>query len=253
MAVFDQAGAEIRCGRGWQLLERGDPEGAVDEFRESLQLAPEFEPARRGVLAAIEVRQPLLRLLVRYQRWIARLDRTLYWPFLLLIFLASQTLALIATRIPRNNGWASIVLLLLLCFALFTWIGEPALNAFLRIHKWGRLSLTRDQARASNVLMVLGASTLFFIGAGRVQRQGIFFVIAGFCALLALPASQAYSNPPGPGSRKLVRYVEVMALLAAVSITGFALRSVLGNIAGALFVVAFFAFTFYAERVLPKP
>jgi hypothetical protein len=246
-----QAAAE-ECRLGWRRLAAGEAVLAAERFQAALELAPEFEEARRGLLACIELDHPVLRWLIRYQRWVAGLDRALYWPFLLLIFLASQILALVAQRAPQHGGWISVLLLAMLCFALVTWIGDPVTHTALRLHRWGRASLTRQQARASNSILVLGCIALTAIALGRVLRSAIFFVIAGFAVLLALPATQALGLADSPGARRLIRYVEAMALLAGLATAGVYWRSPLGGVAGVLFVAAFFAFTWYANRVLNR-
>ena len=61
--------------RGWGLLEANKPQEAMAHFQESLRLDPESEWAKRGIVEALQARNPVYRAILQYFFWMGRFRR----------------------------------------------------------------------------------------------------------------------------------------------------------------------------------
>ena len=190
--------------RGWLAIEQNDPVSALGFFRTALSLDPLSETARRGLLAALQARNPLYRLMVRYSLWASRFNNT--ESFIILSALASVNLIL--------GGMARIFLPLYLIylpwrmaydfFVEFSWISDVLFVFVLRYSPTGRVILKKDEIAASNLFALSLLYFLVNLALGLLFWQwgylgGMFLGLA-----MLLPAAVVYRMREKTRTRRVI-------------------------------------------------
>ncbi len=141
--------AMSHCTQGWTLLHDGDAAGAQRHFREALRLDPEHEPARQGMLEALKARNPVYRVLLAYFLWMGRQSTSIQWAFMLMTLFGQR----FARRLAEQNPALGVVIWPLLIgfygFVYLCWTAAPMFNLVLLLDRFGRLTLSRAERRAS--------------------------------------------------------------------------------------------------------
>jgi tetratricopeptide (TPR) repeat protein len=202
--------ALTHANQGWALLHAGESRRALTHFQEALRIDPTLDWARQGLVEALKARNPAYRLLLRYFLWMSRLSPRASWAVLLGAY--------VVFRFLGPLWWVYLLLVLV------TWTAEPLSNLLLRLSRYGRLLLSREQVVASNWL---GATLAV---AGAVGLTGLVTSSAGLglggiaVAILAIPLSAVFNCEPGWPRRTMVAYTAgcaaVIALGIAVSVAG---------------------------------
>lgn len=138
------------ANQGWTCLHRNDPKRAQDHFREALRLNPNLDYARDGMLEALKARNPIYRGMLAYFLWMSGLSDRLQWAFIIGLYLSGQLLQKFAEE-ESQFGWAfRLILILFWVFIYLSWTAVPLFNLLLRLNRFGRHILTRDQRVATN-------------------------------------------------------------------------------------------------------
>ena len=138
------------ANQGWNYLHRNNPAAAQDHFREALRLNPQLEYARSGMLEALKARNPVYRGMLAYFLWMGRQSRRLQGIFILVTYFGINGVNGLATKHPE---WGKILLPLLIAFYVFTyltWTAGTMFNLLLRLNRFGRYVLSRDERVATN-------------------------------------------------------------------------------------------------------
>src|SRR5262249_17996730 len=147
----DPENAFSHANQGWALLHQGQPRQALEHFREALRLEPGLEFARAGILEAIKARNPVYGLMLRYFLWMGRLRRGAHWAVILgLYFVFNCVLGNMADANPAWRPWVMPLQVAYIAFVVLTWIAEPLFNLLLRLDRFGRHALTREEIVATN-------------------------------------------------------------------------------------------------------
>jgi tetratricopeptide (TPR) repeat protein len=167
----DEAGATIEealkkapenafthANQGWTYLNKGEPNKALEHFRESLRLDPANEWARQGIVEALKARNIIYAVMLKYFLWMARLSRGARWGIILGGYFGNQILAGMARSNPAVAPWVLPLRILYITFAVMTWLAYPLFNLMLRMSRFGRLALLPEQIVESNWV---GTSLLF--------------------------------------------------------------------------------------------
>jgi len=209
------------ANRGWTLLDQGDSKKALEHFRESLRLDATNEWARAGIVEALKARNPVYALMLRYFLWMAKLRPGARWGIVIGGYLGYRFLYEVGERNPKAAPFVVPVLAAYIAFAVMTWISVPLFNLLLRLSRFGRLALSREQTVASNwtgacLLLTAGAGGCWALGGGLVQALGFWFTIT--FGLLVMPLSAVFSCPAGWPRRAMTLYT---AALLAVMVSVF--------------------------------
>jgi Flp pilus assembly protein TadD len=192
----DNAGSH--ANQGWTLLEKNQPKEALEHFREALRLDPQNEWARRGIIEALKARNFIYALMLRYFLFMAKFSRRGQWGIVLGAYFGNQILRALA---QANPGWAPWILplrILYIVFALMTWIASPLFNLLLRLNRFGRMVLSRDQVIASNYIgCVLLLALLALVGACVFGPNSPWMMAALIFGLLLLPVAGTFRCPAG--------------------------------------------------------
>ncbi len=192
----DPENAATHANRGWTLLEQGKANEALGHFRESLRLDPENEWARNGIVEALKARNPVYAVMLRYFLWMSKLSSRAQWGVILGGYFANRFMTQAARANPDLAPWLLPLRVLYVVFVVLTWTAQPLFNLVLRLNRFGRLALSREQIIDSNVigavmllaLLSLGACVVWGFDGPRLAAAEVFgFLIIPVAGTLKLP------------------------------------------------------------------
>ncbi len=193
----DPENALTHANQGWRLLERGEHQKALEHFREALRIDPELDYARHGIVESLKARYFIYRIMLGYFLWMAKLSERAQWGVIIGGYIGYRLLRNVAKNNPDLEPWVMPLLILYAAFAILTWIASPLFNLLLRLNRFGRLALLREQVVTSNWvgLCVAGAlvSLVLYLTVG---GEGAL-ISALVCGLLIPPLATIYQCDPG--------------------------------------------------------
>ena len=234
--------AFAHANRGWTALHNGDFRAAETHFREALRLDPGLEYAREGVLESLKARNVVYRGLLKWKLWMSTLSGGRQWAVVIGLYVVYRLVRGVAASNPQLAPLVWPIIALYFGFVLLTWIGDPVFDSLLRLNRFGRLALSDDRRRASNLL--LGAAALLGTATAVITLTGnwLWLVPVALLALTTLFASKIWRVAPGWPRRTLAGFVAWQAVLAVAAGGLFAAGSdssdwgPLDTLAGVLFV-----------------
>ena len=121
---------------------RALPRGTADRAR------PRMGPP--GIVESLKARYLVYRLMLRFFLWMGRQSSVAQWVVLLGFVFGRKILADLARSHPVLGPIILPLLALSFAFLVLTWIASPLFNLLLRLNRFGRLALSRDQRIASS-------------------------------------------------------------------------------------------------------
>jgi tetratricopeptide (TPR) repeat protein len=211
--------AFTHANRGWSFLHEGEPRKALEHFREALRLDPELGFARAGMIEALKARYWLYRQVLRYFLWMSRLSPQARWGVVLGLLAIQQ----VGARLVDDYPLLAPFLIAYAIFALTTWTAVPLANLFLRLNRFGRYALSRDQRVASNwvggfLLVALGGVGYGVAMWGIGDHAAPGWITAITAALLLIPVSATFSCPVGWPRRGMAVYTAAMVGIGLLSV-----------------------------------
>jgi hypothetical protein len=97
----------------------------------------------------------LYRWLLMFFLWMGRLSGQARWGVIIGAWVGYQVLRGIARNNPEAGKFVWPILVAYIVFCVMTWMAAPLLNLVLRVHRYGRHILSRDQTLAANWIGVL--------------------------------------------------------------------------------------------------
>jgi tetratricopeptide (TPR) repeat protein len=207
----DPENAISHANQGWTLLHRGQTGQALEHFSEALRLEPGNESARAGIVEAMKARNPIYGLLLRYFLWMARLSGGAQWAIVLGLLFGQRLLQDLARQNPALKPWVMPILVLYVVFAVMTWIASPLFNLVLRLDRFGRHALTREEVVASNWIGALLVPALVSLVAWLVTDSAAWLLAMIYFGLLMLPVSVLFAMPAGWPRQVLAIYTGALA------------------------------------------
>ena len=207
------------ANQGWTLLHRGDHKQAMVHFKEALRLDPNLDWAKAGMVEALKSSFFLYRWLLRFFLWMARLSGRAQWGVIIGAYVGYNVLRSVARSNPQVAPYLWPLLVAYIAFVVMTWVAYPLLNLVLRLHRFGRYALSRDQVASANWIGSLVAIGLAAITARYLT--GIYplrelAMVAGF---LVIPVAGAYSCPRGWPRQVMFAGAALMALLGGTAVS----------------------------------
>lgn len=193
----DPDNALTHATRGWSLLEQGQQDEAMTHFREALRLDPEFEWARAGIVEGMKAKHFIYRIFLGYIFWMMRLSPRARWGIVIGGYIGYRLMASVAESNPALGVWLLPLMIAYVGFALMTWLAGPLFNLLLRMSRFGRLALSRDQTWAANLFGSLLLVAIALLAAGVWSGNQRMVIAALYTALLMLPASSIFVCPAG--------------------------------------------------------
>ena len=214
--------AITHANQGWTLLEKGEPKKAAEHFRESLRLDPENEWARRGMIEALKARHIVYALMLKYFLWMSRFSPRGQWGIILGGYFGNQLLRGIAASNPKFAPWVLPLRIAYFCFALMTWMASPFFNLLLRINRFGRLVLSREETVASNWFGICLACALISVFGWLIYGSASLWLIAAMIfGFLLLPVSAVFKCPAGSPRNIMAVLACCTAALGLTALGGF--------------------------------
>lgn len=216
----DPENALTHANEGWRQLELGKAEKALAHFREALRLEPGHEWARQGIVEALKARSVIYSIVLRYFLWMAKLSGRARWTVILVGYFGAKLLRKAADANPGAAPFLWTILALYVAFCLLTWLATPLFNLMLRLNRFGRLALSREETVASNWVGACLLVSLLSIALGVILgTRPILFTGLGIFALL-IPLAATFECRAGWPRRAMGAYT---ALLAASGAAGLVL------------------------------
>ncbi|HEY5753931.1 MAG TPA: tetratricopeptide repeat protein [Chthoniobacterales bacterium] len=208
--------------QGWNYLHGGKTKVALDHFREAMRLDPNQEWARAGIVEALKARNPIYGLLLRYFLWMSRLSGPAQGFIILGAYFGNQLLRNVAQAQPALAPWILPIQIAYIVFALSTWLASPFFDLVLRLDKYGRHALSREQTIGSNWLgLCLAIAVAGLIGCLFAGFDSPWFWILVVFGIITIPVSGIFRVSEG-WPRVAVSIVSVaLALLGTGAITLF--------------------------------
>ena len=211
--------------RGWQLLRARDHRGALDAFRASLRLDPQYESAREGIVTSLKAQYRVYRWLFSYYVWMAAWSPRTQASLIVAQMVAVIVIAITSVNVRALQPFSGVLIAACIALVLLSWIADPLFYLFLRLNRFGRLALDRNAIAESNwvagCLLVALAALVTWPLTGNDASP----VVAFFAVMLIVPISVTFMAN-GPRRFKLGL---VTAGLAALGI-GYAYTAFAGNL-----------------------
>lgn len=208
----DPENALSHANQGWTLLEQRRPQQAMEHFRESLRINPELEWARLGIVEAMKARHGVYRWLLMWFFWMSRLPPRAQFGVVIGGYFGVQYLRSLEKTHPDWSVWITPLCIVYCVFAVMTWIADPLFNLILRLNRFGRLALSREQVVASNWLGLSLTAALAMLAFALISDRGDAYFAAFACGMLCIPLSSIYRCRPG--KPRLLMGVFTIALAA---------------------------------------
>jgi hypothetical protein len=163
-----------------------------------LRLDPENEWARHGIVEALKARNFIYAVVLKYFLWMSRFSRRGQWFIILGGYFGNQMLSSVSGSNPDLRPWLLPLRILYFVFVLMTWMASPFFNLMLRLNRFGRLVLTREQTIGSTwfglclLCALLGLAGCFWRGFDVPWLMAA--LVFGF---LLFPVASVYRCPSG--------------------------------------------------------
>ncbi len=246
--------AVSHANQGWTLLERNQPEKAMEHFREALRLDPNLQWARLGIVEALKARHLVYGLMLRYFLWMMKYSSRAQWGIVIGGYVGYQILGAITRSNPTLALIAVPLMIAYVLFAWMTWLASPFFNLLLRVNRFGRLALSDDERQSSNLVGgALLLAIVLVVMALVVDRAWLLF--GGICsAMLMLPLSAIHRCERGWPRKAMIGYTALLAVVGAMASHPFNVdlerrTELLGLFAVGIFVNSFVANYLIGARV----
>lgn len=246
----DPHNAYTHANYGWGLLEKGSSKQALYHFTEALRIDPSLQLAQSGMIEALKAKYFLYRIFLKYAFFMGNLTAKYQWGVIIAIFIASRALRFIAATYPAFEPFLYPVIILVAIFAFSTWIITPLSNLFLRLNKYGKHLLDRDEIVSSNfvgisLLTAIAGILLYFVTG---QEHTLSVVIVGVS--LMVPLSSMFNS--AKNRTLLIIYTAGAALLGITGIvTAFLTHEVVNGFILA-YLVSIMLFSWLANYLVIK-
>jgi tetratricopeptide (TPR) repeat protein len=212
----DPHNAVTHANQGWALLHKHDHRAAMEHFREALRIDSELQWAKAGMVEAIKAKNPIYGLMLRYFLFMSRLKYRAQWGIIVGAWLGYHVLSVLMAAYPALRPVTLPLIIAYFLFVLMSWMATPFFNLLLRLNRFGRFALSRDQILASNWLCgcLAGGILLFTIGAFTDFR---LIVVGIMLAALSLPITTIYRRSRGKPRHILMGYTACVSLLGVAT------------------------------------
>jgi tetratricopeptide (TPR) repeat protein len=207
----DPESALSHANQGWTMLEQSRPAEALNHFREALRIDPSLDWARQGVVEALKARHLVYRLMLRFFLWMAKLSGAARWGVVLGVLVLQQGLGAAAPRDPILAAVVNIAFYALVAFVVLTWVADALFNLLLRLNRFGRLALSRDQVVASNWVGAVLGLALAALAWGLIGRSSLGLVVALITGVMVVPVAGVFRARAGGPRAFLALFAAALA------------------------------------------
>jgi hypothetical protein len=203
--------------RGSLLLQTGRHEAAEQEFRAALVEEPSSALAHAMMAYCLVNQKKYAEATDEAQQAIAlRPDWNLGYSALATVFLERERPKEAAAAIDK--AIALPIVIAYCVFAYMTWLAAPLFNLMLRIDRFGRYALSRDQRISSNWVAGCLLIGLVLAVVWLVRHDSLCGLAALIVAVFSIPSVAVFSCKPGWPRWSMVGYASVLGLIGATVI-----------------------------------
>ena len=211
--------AMTHANQGWTYLEKGEPKKALEHFREALRLDPENDWARSGIVEALKARNIIYAVMLKYFLFMSKLSSGAQWGIILGGYFGSRILGGLAKSNPDLAPWVLPLRILYIAFVVLTWTAYPMFNLMLRLNRFGRLALTREQTIETNWIGAVFLLAMISLGGCLVLGFGSPWLMSlAVFGLLLLPLSGLFRCAVGWPRNVMLAVVIGLTLLGLTAI-----------------------------------
>lgn len=217
----DPHNAVTHANQGWTSLHQGDHKKALEHFREALRIDPELDWARAGMVEALKSRHLIYRIMLRYFLWMGRLGRQAQWGIVIGLYVGYEVVLRTARADPKLAPYLYPLVILYIVFVYLTWTASPLFNLLLRLNRFGRYALSRDQRITSNWI---GASLLLAILSGviwLITRNFTAVLAAVYFLVMVIGLAGAFRVQDGWPKWAMFAYTALLAVVGAGAVLCF--------------------------------
>lgn len=229
--------ATAHANQGWAHLSSGRHKAAMESFREALRLEPGMEWARSGLVTAMKARNPIFRWMLKFFMWSSRLSSRAQWGLILGLYIGFQVFRRVGRANPDLAPYIMPILVAYVVFAFLTWTANPLFNLLLRLDRFGRYALSREETVGANCV---GACLLGVIAGltwwGWAGGEGAGLTLAIVSGLLVIPVSAIFTADAGWPRSAMTAYVAILLLTGLGAVIGMTMTPELA-IGGSLFLI----------------
>ena len=209
----DPENALTHANLGWTALETQQHQEAMEHFREALRLDPNLEWARRGILEALKARNVLYRTMLRYFFAMTRMNPRTQWMVILGGWFGFRLVRGVAATSPVLSLILLPLTILYIGFVYLSWTARPLFNLLLRLDPFGRLVLSEEETKVSNMVggLLLLSVLALVIGSQTDMAAGVMTAILS--AVMVIPVAGTF-NKEGRGRLILGFYTIGLAVVA---------------------------------------
>ena len=231
----DPENALTHANQGWTALQRGKAQKALEHFRESLRLDPTNDWARSGMVEALKARYLVYRLMLKYYFFMSRLSGQSQWFILIGLYFVAKIVPFLF--IPY------------LIFVFLSWTSDPLSNLLLRLNRYGRLLLSKEEIVASNLVGGLILAAVFSAIIAIMTAHKTAIIAAAGCAMLIIPVAGSFGiEKPNPRKAMFI-YTGVMGFLLVAGILLSLFGSELYFLLIPFFALGFMLFSWIANGI----
>lgn len=183
----DPENAVTHANKGWMCLHSRATGKALEHFGQALCIDPTLESAHMGLVEALKARNIIYRFLLGYFLWVSRLSRKAQWTVIVGGYFGVRIISSLNRQNPELSPYLTPLIWGYGAFALLTWFGDPLFTSLLRLNRMGRLALSAQSRRTSNVFIICMLAIASMVGAylATGDRRLVLLIIG--TALLMIP------------------------------------------------------------------
>lgn len=214
--ALDPHDAFTHANQGWALLHERKPQQAMEHFREALRIDPTLDWARAGIVEALKAKNFVYRWMLAYFLSMSRLNPRVQWMIMMGGWFGAQFLKQIGNTHPAIAPFTTPIIIVYAIFAILTWLAYPFFNLLLRLNKFGRLALSREQVLAANCVGAALLVCLLCIIGLLTLGWTMLIDAAVMSGLLALPIAAAFGVSKGWPRYAMFGAIGVLVGIASV-------------------------------------
>jgi tetratricopeptide (TPR) repeat protein len=247
----DPENSHTHANFGWALLHQGRPGEALKHFKEALRLDPANEWAQGGIVEALKARNVVYRWMLGYFLWMSRLSTGAQWGVVIGGYFLIRFLGASARTNPKLSPFVLPIQILYILFAILTWTAPHLFNLLLRLDKYGRHVLSRDQLVGANCVGACLACGLALLGAAVLFHSSLLIIAGLGCMGLMIPVGGTF-NRQGRTRTVLGVYTLSLVALGLGAVLLALLQSPLAATLGGFFVIGLVLFGWVANAMATR-
>lgn len=244
--------SHTHANMGWMLLHQRQPKEALEHFKEALRLDPTNEHAQAGIVEALKARNFIYRWMLAYFLWMSRLSAGAQWGMVLGGYFLIRFLGSASRKNPELEPYVIPIQILYTLFVILSWTAPHLFNLMLRLDKFGRYVLSRDQILGANLVGACLLVGFASIGAALVLDRGLLLLAGLGCIALMIPVGGTFTRQ---GKARWVLGIYTLVLigvgLAALTLAFLSQRQMAGTLGG-LFALGLFIFGWIANAMATR-